>query len=315
MQPFILIMTLLLVFSFFTTSELKRYLNSAYLEKSFVSINEKKHALEKLKKMAELQELKTASQDKSEYIVEKKKEKKPTEKKPQKKRSYKLNFDTARPPNNSRLNLYHFLFQDDSKHQTLFENLLLTLYSKAPFCSDIPNFEKMISQKLLLEKERFKEAKFETKFPDEISSVQFDDDKLQTAFYWMLKGKDAYPSLLNYLTFDTKTNRNSAKINLLFAPKELIMIIFNNPKTSDKILHFRDELFSQILTPETPLTRELIQEKMKEQFVSVLMDDNLPIDEYKKLFDFTLGKPGNVAFIEDPLTKKLIREKLLIQKR
>ena len=57
MSPYLLIISLLLVFSFFTTSEIKRYINTSHSEKSFEALNDKHHVLEKLKKLSQLQDL------------------------------------------------------------------------------------------------------------------------------------------------------------------------------------------------------------------------------------------------------------------
>lgn len=298
-------MTLLLVFSLFTTAEMKKFIIVAQREKGFEAYREKKRTTENLKEKAYLQKFKAESHQKQDLVVERKKTK---TQKPYVKKSYKLNFDLNRPPDNAYFNLNAFLFEEDNNslitRKEIFERLLQRLYGSYPFYQKIPHFEKIITNRFLEEKDKFEQAVF----AEELFSLTFEEANMREAFYLMLKGSDEYPSLLNYVHF--RSLPGNKKINLLFAPPELILSLFDDPKAAFEIISLRDDVFSRMTLADTPLTRASIREELSQKTVQILMNNNLEASEYKKLFDFYVGKPGSVLYIIDPLTKKKIREKL-----
>ncbi len=197
----------------------------------------------------------------------------------------KLGVNAARPPNNARLNLYALLHKEPHKNTpqefSLYETtakLMRILYSNEPFFQQIKDAEYLILDKLIEKKEE----------------------------------------TLTFATFDqTKEQEQARKINFLFADPEILRAIFNDNPIAEKLIEQRDQIWEKIDYQEkhrTELTtgsnRTDFSHEIKEVLDQVLTSANLNPERYKShVFDYTLGKPGTLIFLKDPLTGNLHREK------
>lgn len=317
MYPYLIVMTFLLLFSLFTSSELNRHVTAIFREKSFSNYICERESTQKLKQQALLQQFKSVvhAKDPSDLEIVKEIEKPSpiSEKTPsqKKKRSYKLNFDLNRPPDNARVNIRHFLLDSETKigkkcQIEIFENLLVHLYGNASFFQKIPSFEKIISAALLREKDKLLDGQF----ADEIGVLSFEDEEMRDAYYKILKGEGEYPSLLHYLALDSITR---SKINLLFSSPELIRTLLDHESASNRLIDHRNDLLAQMCCKETELTRSQISKSLREYMDIIIEEENLP-EEYKQLFDYYVGKPGRLIFSKDPITNKIRYEKILLVK-
>jgi len=232
-----------------------------------------------------------------------------------------LHFDTERPPNNSRINLRFLLHeklppslpQGFSFYECTAQVMRL-LYGEEPFFRALPHAEYQILDALIEQKE--KTTNFE--YPDELSSICFDNPRLQKIFYQMLKGTSTAPSLLNYLTFD---KGREYKINLMFASPIIIEAIFPNSNIAEQILAVREHLWKEIIDQEEnrlerikdeSKSRRIFKTELREALESFLRSATLDVGAYKRIFDLSLGqklKPGNVLFIFNSETGEIKREK------
>lgn len=255
-------------------------------------------------------------------------------------RSPELKFDLDRPPDNSRLNFYLLLFQEEenSQERTLYSiaaSLMKKLYGQCAFFQKIPHAELLILDQLIAKKEET--DKFE--YPDELANISIGDEQLQQIFCEMLKGGQTqegttYPSLLLFITFDkdyfNKTSKSlkelrgpRTRINFLFAPPPLLDAIFENKRVVDALLTMRSKMWERIfayekrrkqsiepLSLEEKLGRGEITKDLKEQFALILDECQCDAKSYASLFDFTLGDTGHILILTDPITDLLIREKI-----
>ena len=99
----------------------------------------------------------------------------------------------------------------------------------------------------------------------------------------------------------------------MFAPDEVLAALIGEAEALSKTLSFRDELWERINTQEFN-RKELPSESVKNRtyFKSELMEflKTLPPDLAKQ-FDPSLGKKGAIAYIEDPSTGIVYRERLM----
>jgi hypothetical protein len=318
MNPYIYTVTFLLLMGFLTSSEVIRFTQNTLEHGCYVNFQNALVAAEELREYGHLEELRGEESENSQP-------KKKSTKRAQKaggKRIAKLNINSARPPNNSRLNIYSLLHKE--LHDKLPEEfslyevlarLMRSLYKEAPFFAEYPDIEYRLLDKLIEKKEAT--THFET--PDELCSLSFEDPQLQETFFQMLKGGKHGPSLLNYLTFDkiNSTQKPSRKINFLFADPLILKAIFPNETIVEKLLSRREKIWAEILYQEEHRLemnerkgRRDYAEELEKAIEEVLVSEGLDGIKYKThIFDYTLGEPGTVIFIEDLLTKCLRREK------
>jgi hypothetical protein len=236
------------------------------------------------------------------------------------KKARALGVNAARPPNNARLNLYNLLFVEEKKgpedfsyHETT-ARLICLLYQEEPF------FQPGIEYKLLgaLRAKHESIAFFED--VDQLLSLDFEDEFLQTAFFHMLKGTKTAPSLLNYVTLDKINDKAQArKINVLFADPLIIQAIFPNNNVAEKLIARRDAIWTDIEYQELHRLESTKEEckgrkdygvEIKQGVEQALIEGGIDPKLYvSKVFDCTLGKPGSVIFLEDPRTGALLRQK------
>lgn len=325
MNPYLFTIAFLMMMSFLTSSEVIRYSKSSLDAHCFKNSCQYLVAAEEIRELSKLESLKKKK------IVEETPDKDEEEQKPTKakksapyvKKIGKLGINAARPPNNARLNFYTLLHKEPHKNTpqefSLYETtaqLMRILYSNESFFQQIQDAEYLILDKLIEKKEET--LTFAT--PDQLSTLLFEDENLQSLFIKMLKGTTKAPSLLNYITFDLNSEQEQArKISFLFADPDILRAIFNGNPIAEKLIEQRDQIWEKIDYQEkhrTQLTtgsnRTDFSTEIKEILDQVLSSANLNSEKYKShVFDYTLGKPGTIIFLKDPLTGNLHREKYI----
>jgi len=305
MNPLMLTITFLTVMALLTSSEAMRNVDegikdSAY--KSHLLLAEECEKLVALSEFEELQEGKVVS-EKDHERAEIKEVVNYTGK------SAPLNFDHGRPPNNSRINLFLLMCEIDPKQSPLYEqtaHLLRNLYGTAPFFQEIPNVEYLLLDTLV----QYKEESKKFFFADELGALPFKDKQLQKCFLKMLKGS---PPLLHYITFDTHCNGNQKKLNFMFAPAEILAIAIPDFATYQKALRFRNELWKKIDTQEQNRLALPKDEVKNRSYYKAELTNFLEGLEpgLSKKFDVSLGKKGNVIFVQDPVSRIVKRERIM----
>jgi hypothetical protein len=167
------------------------------------------------------------------------------------------------------LNL-HSLLKDTADHkltEKLFLHLFDELYSSAYFYSPHLGLKllKQIRKLATTVEKEGKRKKYLSK-PNELADLELEDPFLQEIFYKILKGaqiessEEGYPSLLKFLTIKT---REKTKINLFFAPYELLRALYDEP-TAQYIFNLRNnpELKSKKGAPKG----ELILKEIKSYY-------------------------------------------------
>lgn len=329
MNSYFFTVTFLMMMSFLTSSEMIRFAENSIENHCYTSSLTVRVAAEELRELTHLENLR------GEYTnsTPKKDPKKPKDKLSKSKdyvpKARALGVEAARPPNSARLNFYTLLNKIPSKELpkrfSLYEvcaRVMKSLYKDEPFFQEINNAECRILDKLI-------EKKAETlKFtiPDQLSTIDLEDEKLQKIFYHMLKGTNKVPSLLNYITFDdASSHEQKRKINLLFADPLIIHAIFPQGDVAEKLLLRREEVWDRITYqeenrlkggPDKQMRRIEYTKELQSVLDNTLLESGIKPEKYKShVFDCTLGKPGTVIFLEDPLTHRLIREKYIPKKQ
>lgn len=221
-----------------------------------------------------------------------------------------LNYNTSRPPNNSRLNFYAIIQEGDYFGYEVAARLIRNLYEKESYFT--PHLEYRLLDALMAHKEEMEGFTY----PDELAGIDFRDTELQSAFYAMLQESTSTPSLLNYITYDAMGSRNQKKVNLLFASPELLDAIFNDVTLCAQLEHLINEMWLNIVQEDNQkeiserLTRTKIRQELTRRFDELLGSVRLGNVEAKKFFDFTLGKKGNVVFVIDEQSGALTRKKI-----
>lgn len=319
MNPYLFTITFLLMMSFLTSSEVIRFSQHTLENSCYTGSCAELAAAEELQEYSHLEELRG-----EESSNPKKRKKKEPQQKAAAKRIAKLNVNTARPPNNSRLNIYTLVHKEGHEQlpedYSLYETtarLMRTLYPD--LCAELPGAEYFILDKLMEKKKE--SATFET--PDELSSLSLEDPKLQELFFRMLKGTKTARPLLHYITFDKidSPRKQSRKINFLFTDPLILRAIFPEPRIADKLLARREHIWQEILEQEKYRLEMAYEEgKGRAQFgedlanvlMEVLVSEGRDAQRYKThVFDCTLSEPGNIIFLEDSQTKEIRREKYI----
>jgi len=323
MNPYLFTITFLMIMGFLTSSETIRFTQSSLEHICYKGSRNCLVAAEELRELSRLEEFREEEVD--DPYPKKKPETDLKKSHDYVKKARALGINAARPPNNSRLNIFSLLHKqpnkDSPKEFSLYEvaaRLMRSLYKDEDFFKEIALAEYRILDKLIEKKEET--VSFTT--PDQLSSLQFEDDTLQKIFYQMLKGTKKASSLLNFITFDqVKGAEQARKINLLFADPLILKAIFPEESLAEKLIFHRDQIWEEIAYQET-YRLETMQDQnkgrrdfsneLKKILEDVLISEGLNPDKYKsQVFDCTLNKPGNIIFLEDPHTGRLIREKYI----
>lgn len=315
MNPYLFTITFLMLMGFLTSSEVLRFSQSNLEQKCYLSSRASLIATEQVREWGHLEQLRG----------EENLEPEPLQPKPITRnqrtchRIAPLRINTARPPDNSRLNLYRLLNEEPDK-KFLYEvlaQLIRDLYQEEPFFHAISQIEYHILDHLIENKAQVLE--FTT--PDQISTLFFENQDLQKALYHMLQGTKKSPSLLNFLTCDPINSANAPgrKINFLFADPRILHAIFPNGQTADKLIAARQRIWEEILDQEEHRLervkqackgRNAFKQELKTLLTEILHSEGFDFEQYKtQVFDYGLGEPGTVIFIHDPLTGHTIREK------
>lgn len=309
MNSLLITMTFLMLMVILTTTSVKNYMDSTHETTIYDEylLSEKERTYARAAQKIQIIRDEVPDDKKKEELKEEKPKKadKPATKR---KKSIDLNFDRNRPPNNSRLNFFLLLHANDDKEAPLKRDeiaaaLMRRLYGEMDFFKEIPGLENKILEAM---HSQMKNTETFTA-PDQLTSLEFEDKKVQEAFYQMVS-KD--PSLLYYITFDKETHHPKNKINLMFVPPELLEAIFaREPHIIGQLLAARQTLWERILYEEEHreepnsdfcLTRGKIAELIAGEYKKIVSDES-----YTKLFDFTLGHPGTVLFIPTSPDKTL----------
>ncbi|NGX61225.1 MAG: hypothetical protein K940chlam9_00708 [Chlamydiae bacterium] len=325
MTPYVLTLTFLILMSLLTSSEMSRFASGSLERALYHDAQVYRAQAEKEEVLGRLEDFRQeaiAGND-TNHVEKSSPKKENTSKKV--KRSPTLRFNFNRPPNNSRLNLYFALFPiarsdlpDHFSYYELAADLIRDLYGEAEFFQRVPQAEYRILDKL-------KEKREETltfQYPDELAQIDLGDPDLQEIFYRMLKGSHPYPSLLDYLSFDRleRTHKTSGdwKINLMFAPPELLQALFHDCTLVQKLESLRQEFWKKIIYQEEhrlELTKEecdgrtKLKKEIEEKVRSVFYEYGLDAEIDLNILDLSLGKYGNILLIVDSKTGIVSREK------
>lgn len=236
-----------------------------------------------------------------------------------------LRVNLARPPNNSRLNMWQVItdYQLNGAPpkfslEEVAARLMRALYGQCEFFKAVPNAEYLILKKLV-------EKKNDTihfQFPDDLCSLSMDDDDLQHIFYCMMTGTAEAPSLLEYITFDPPQDKQgqARKVNLMFASPLLLQAIIQNEAVVESLLNVRENYWREIIMQEASRkegakdqgkNRNTYKKAIKNDFERVFSEHGLKPAPYLKVFDISLGKYGTIILVEDPDTHKIVRKKFI----
>lgn len=307
MNPLLLTITFLTLLGLLTSSEMQNMVEEGLKSTAFQSHLNFDQEVEKSQAVAAFEELKDKESPTKPSPPAFPREKGSPGK------SAPLNYDHARPPNNSRLNLYLLMNDEHPKAHYLYEStadLLRQLYGSQDFFKEIPHVEYALLNTLIEHREKAEHFFF----ADELGSLHFKDTHLQRIFYKMLKGSPDYPSLLHFITFDAHCGKNQRKVNFMFAPQEVIVALITDQHLCQKLLNYREALWAQIEEQEKN-RHQLSSEAVKNRtfFKTELMNffkENADKEIYQ-LFDYSLGKKGSIVYVQDPISGIVSRERIL----
>jgi|GEM_PF-2846841 len=323
MNPYFFTITFLALMGVLTSSEMVRHHTDSFEKKCYLSSCTNLKAAEEARVISQIEELRRAESDD------------PKPRGPRKKGKYEprhakaLGINFARPPDNSRLNLY-FLFKPEPTEKTkkkklpegfslynVMARLICLLYQEEEFY--IPGVEYRLLDKLLEKKETI--LTFTT--PDQLAELNLEDPYLQKIFHQMLKGTRKSSSLLNYITHESieTNNAQNRKINYLFADSLIIHAIFPERHIAQQLIEHRDELLEKIayqeayrlsMSIDSCKGRQAFSDELKRILTNTLDSAGKETEKYLSyVFDCTIGHPGSVIFIENSQTHQLTREKYI----
>ena len=330
MNSYLCTITFLAIMGLLTSSEMIQYHASSFEKQCYTQSRNLLVATEEIRDLSQIEELRTSKNpqaDKKEPMEKGKSELELTKSKPKYVKALGVNM--ARPPNNSRLNLYTLLHKEPHpnlpKEFSLYQvtaRLMRNLYSEEPFFKNVHDAEHRILEKLIEKKELT--LHFTT--PDQLSELNLENEALQKVFFQMLKGTRNTPSLLHYITFDNiKKTEQKRKINLLFADPHIIHAIFPEGNTATQLLIRRSQVLDTIehqeankskISVDNSKGREDLYKELKRALEEVLSSAGFNAKQYKAhVFDYRLSKPGTIMFIEDSKTHTITREKYIPSRR
>ena len=326
MNPYLFTVAFLLLMGLLTSSEVVRFSQRSLEQKCYLSSRSLLATTEELREWTHLEELR-GEEPPPKPPAETRPEIPPQPRNSKTKRIAPLRINTARPPDNSRLNLYRLFNESDAdkapEHFSFYEviaQLMRDLYGEEPYFQELSDMEYLILDQMMDNREQMAWTT-----PDQLSSMKIENQKIHTALYFMLKGNKHAPSLLNFLTYDPidSPNKQSRKLNFLFADPHIIHALFPTGGTADLLLARREILWDAILDQEkNRLKRERIECKGRSEWnteIKLLLEETLTsegLDAKKYLthvFDYGLSEPGTLLFTQDPLTGATLREKYIPQ--
>ena len=325
MNPYLFTVAFLMMMSFLTSSEAIRFAQNTLEKKCYL---DSRHILVVAEELRELSHLENLRDEVNPNPKPRKKIDAPLKKSTTYvKKARALGVNAARPPDNSRLNVYTLFHKEPSKglpeEFSLYEVIARTMRAlyQEELLQEIANAEYRILDRLIEKKEEC--AAFTS--PDQLCEIDLEDADLQKIFYHMLKGTKKSASLLNYLTFEKIDDGSQArKINLLFVDPLVLQAIFPKGSAAERLLERRNQILNEIeyqeahrleLSQEECKGRLELSKDLKKALEEILTSEGLNAKKYKsQVFDCTLSKPGTVIFLEDPFTGRFIREKYTPQK-
>ncbi|MEG0036833.1 MAG: hypothetical protein RSB82_00295 [Victivallaceae bacterium] len=236
-----------------------------------------------------------------------------------------LNIDFNRLPNNSRINLYGFLNEPEelrnnpaSWYAILGRFLRKNYLEKPGFPINRINFEWDILNAILLQKARIISGE-EKVDPDILGTLVFPNPELAEAVYLLLTGFDDNPSILNYLDYEVK-KPGFCKLNFMFVDPLLLSAVIDHQEAFNKLRALQLKTLQEVRDREEEFLRnKSLKDKpflknrtcfkleLNESVSIILAEyDLLPILN-KKLFEFTLGKPGDYIFLSNSDTGVVTR--------
>ncbi len=225
------------------------------------------------------------------------------------KRSRRLNFDTLTPPTSSRLNLWWAVQEKGSDDYERAARLLRILYGKSELFQSHERIEYELLEGLHARRDKIGGMKS----IDELATLVFDDPHLQTVFYQLMHGGYEMPSMMWFMVFEPSQDR---KVNLLFAPKEVLGAYLNREKLCEEIERFREELLERLIYEEKNrkeldgkecLGRIDINNYLKNRCQALSGEYNLDL---VRLFELGLSKPGPILYKIDSETGAYLRRRL-----
>lgn len=130
--------------------------------------------------------------------------------------------------------------------RTVLGRLIENLYGRLPFyrsvagkVASIPDV--VIDQIIQQSKEPLCETPL--KKIDQLARIEFFDPDMREMYVKMLKGSDAYPSLVRFLTLKKK---EMTKLRLFLAEYPLLVAVFNNPDTARAFRLQRTEIWQRM---------------------------------------------------------------------
>ncbi len=311
MNPFLFTITFLTLIGILTSSEVVKYTHESFNQHLF-----KGHVAADLEreKIIQTSYFEDYRLQESENPIPKTSSINPTPA-PHKKNSTSLNFNHIRPPNNSRLNFFLLLSSSEKAfHYETAAILMRSLYGKMDFFNKIPNAEFEILDALIAKKDET----LNFTYPDELATIDLSNHDLQKIFVAMLKGGNGYPSLLHYITFDSKGSSFQQKVNFMFLSPELLYAICPKASLATDLLTLQEQAWVEINYQEQNKTefeeckgRTELKKDLLEAFTQTVQKADIDTDAFVKLFDFSLGKPGNILFIKDIASNIVQREKYI----
>lgn len=316
MQPLIVTITFLTLLCILLTGKIKEYVNQNLVATLDTNYKRMQSKVQEEREVSLLHELKKQEAEPKEIDQKDDSPNDDDKKKPPyqgERKSPSLNFNMARPPNNSRLNL-HVLIHEPNGKQKCYEiaaRLLRRLYGHMNFFKKTPLIEYKILDAMIAKKEET----FDFLYPDELAGLNFNDPILQEAFSYMLKGYINCPSLLYYITFEP----GHKKINFMFASEALIESAIDDPKIAKRALKTRSFYWDLINDQEDHRKerhknecygRARLTEMISGDIAEIFSRNGSSINP-KEIFDFSLGTEGNILIVTDKNTLVTVREKTI----
>lgn len=240
-------------------------------------------------------------------------------------------------PHNARLNLAS-LFKErknsnkdvrNDQYYTIAVQLLNHLYKDCDFFQQVPHAEyalldALLENAALSNQKECPEIQQRLSCADDLSMFQFEDPALQEIFYHILKGGEAvkedrtvisYPSLLEFIIIEP--NRRKFKINVHYAPKELLSAVLNHSQAAEELVAVREALHTQggkIGKNGLHQTKLYLDE---EKVRMVLNKFGLDLGHYLELLDLSSRKPSASELLRDryidgndPSRKVVVKKKI-----
>lgn len=325
MNSYLCTITFLAIMGLLTSSEMIQHHNATFENQCYTQSRYLLAAAEEVAAMSNLEELRKAKKSQTGPRLPKEEKKSTTELNHSTSKYPKaLGVNMARPPNNSRLNVFNLLHKQPHKNlpeefclYDVMVRLMYSLYNQEPFFEKAHDAPRRILDTIIAKKA------LTTHFtaPDQLSELDLEDEALQHIFCQMLKGTHSAPSLLNFITFDTidSPQTQSRKINLLFADPRILYAIFPDGTTADQLITMREQLLETIeyqklrkAQYDTSKGRRDYALELKQKLTDILLAGGFNAEKYAShVFDYSLGKAGTIMFIENSKTHIITREKYI----